>query len=222
MNIDLLTRDDLTELKDIRPKGSPWMTLDEVCRYIQFPALSIQKWIDTKGFPVSKGWFNRDDVDNWMHSTPGQRPAPTDAPFDEPPPEPQNTYLEPKPKPAKRYREIGITLCSKCRSEIPESEFEKPEKQGYVYLMIDTVSGHHKIGYSTQPEVRERTLFADKPSVRLICAWEATRKEETLLHERFADSRIRGEWFDLNTIDISSIKRRFCRRRKFKEVQNDK
>jgi len=95
------------------------------------------------------------------------------------------------------------------------------EKSGYVYLMVDSQTGFHKIGYSKNPKVRESTLFSEKPSIELLGAWEGSFSDERELHEKFATTRIRGEWFDLNEIDVEAIYKRFRRRKKF-EVENDK
>lgn len=82
-------------------------------------------------------------------------------------------------------------------------------KRMFVYLMKDARSGFYKIGYSKDPKYRERTLQAEAPMVDLLYTWAGSIEEEQYLHELFADQRIRGEWFDLNTDDIQTIRRFF-------------
>ena len=75
----------------------------------------------------------------------------------------------------------------------------------YIYLMVDDSTGYFKIGRSYNPEVREKTLQSEKPTIRLMKKWKAYRTTEKKLHEHFNSKRIRGEWFDLSKSDINNI-----------------
>ena len=86
---------------------------------------------------------------------------------------------------------------------------KKINKNTRVYLMIDNHTGLYKIGRSIKPLKREKTLQSEKPSIKLLYDWEAVNKDEHTLHKIFKRKRVRGEWFDLNDIDISSIKNYF-------------
>lgn len=82
------------------------------------------------------------------------------------------------------------------------------EKPTYLYLMRHS-NGLTKIGRSVNPKTREKTLQAEDPRLRLIfkakdCGW--LEKE---IHDRFADRRKRGEWFDLTEDQVRWIKR-YC------------
>ena len=84
-------------------------------------------------------------------------------------------------------------------------------KTCFVYLMIDTTNGFHKIGISNNPRYREHTLQSDKPTIELLYAKEfPTRKMaealESTLHKTYESKRIRGEWFNLTSQDIEEIK----------------
>jgi len=81
--------------------------------------------------------------------------------------------------------------------------------QEYVYLMIDRRSGFYKIGISTSPKFREKTLQSQSPKIELLFAYKGTKKEEQELHKKFAHKRIRGEWFYLSYYDIKLIKTYF-------------
>jgi hypothetical protein len=65
-----------------------------------------------------------------------------------------------------------------------------------VYLMQHK-NGLVKIGRSTNPRAREKTLQADDPDLELLMYFPAEIRVEKRLHEIFADCRVRGEWFKL-------------------------
>ena len=80
----------------------------------------------------------------------------------------------------------------------------------YVYLMIDTANGFHKIGISSNPEYREHTLQSEKPSIELLAAKSFPSRLiaeaiESALHKAFGDKRLRGEWFQLDAKDIIDL-----------------
>jgi hypothetical protein len=123
------------------------------------------------------------------------------------------------------YFLISETGCSEILPysddlEIPELEFVSTgnieientaslSKQGYVYLMVDTTNGFYKIGFSTKPKYRESTLQAEKPTIELLWKTKGDLELEKQLHEKFAQYRIRGEWFDLTDTDIEYITKTF-------------
>ena len=80
----------------------------------------------------------------------------------------------------------------------------------YVYLMRDSTNGYHKIGISNKPEYREKTLQSEKPSIEMLaCKKFPTRKIaeaiESALHTAYSQQRIRGEWFNLDDVDVAAI-----------------
>jgi hypothetical protein len=72
-----------------------------------------------------------------------------------------------------------------------------------TYLMKDNHNGLYKIGYSKKPYIREATLQSEKPSIKMVKIWD--KNIENKLHKEFAAYRIRGEWFDLNKIQVHYI-----------------
>lgn len=74
---------------------------------------------------------------------------------------------------------------------------EKPDRNGYVYLMHDKSSGFHKIGFSSNPEVRERTIQAESPSSKIVLIFPGNFSEEKALHRKYSMYRVRGEWFNI-------------------------
>lgn len=87
-------------------------------------------------------------------------------------------------------------------TELEESNSKRVKKIKQTYLMINS-DGHVKIGKSSTPEKREKTLQSQQPCINLYAV--GTLNVEKELHEKFKDKRIRGEWFDLNLDEIKSI-----------------
>ncbi|MBR5802399.1 MAG: GIY-YIG nuclease family protein [Alistipes sp.] len=84
------------------------------------------------------------------------------------------------------------------------------DKVCYVYLMIDTTNGFHKIGISNKPKYRERTLQSEKPTIEMVCAKQYPSRIiaeaiESALHKAFEEKRVRGEWFDLSKQEVKMI-----------------
>lgn len=80
----------------------------------------------------------------------------------------------------------------------------------YLYLMKDYNTGYYKIGISNSPEYREKTLQSEKPTIEMICNKKYVSRRiahsfEQALHKTFSEKRVRGEWFDLDQIDVKEI-----------------
>ena len=81
----------------------------------------------------------------------------------------------------------------------------KPPTIGFVYLMKNIRNELYKIGFSTKPNVRERTLQSEEPEIALVCCREGTVAHEHALHAKYHDKRVRGEWFRLSLNDVLEI-----------------
>ena len=86
----------------------------------------------------------------------------------------------------------------------------KKDSACFVYLMKDESNGYYKIGISSKPEYRERTLQSEKPTIVLLGAKEFPIRTiaeaiESALHKAYGEKRIRGEWFALNEKDVCDI-----------------
>lgn len=66
--------------------------------------------------------------------------------------------------------------------------------------MVDGQTNYVKIGFSINPEKREKTLQSEKPSIKMIHIFK--ENHERTLHGLFSDKRVRGEWFNLTEKDI--------------------
>ena len=88
----------------------------------------------------------------------------------------------------------------------------QPRKQtardGYVYL-IQSPSGHYKIGRTSDPKDRMKTFNVKLPfEVEFICVIPSADMYllEKQLHRQFESKRINGEWFALGSEDVAYIK----------------
>ncbi len=85
---------------------------------------------------------------------------------------------------------------------------ELRHRPGYVYL-VRAASGLYKIGRAADPGERLRELACGSPDeLRLVHAIAAADcvELETRLHRRFALQRVRGEWFQLDAVDVAWLR----------------
>lgn len=71
------------------------------------------------------------------------------------------------------------------------------------YIIKDRSTGHYKIGKSLNPLNREKTLQSEKPD--LIMIKEFKGDWENKLHKKYANQRLRGEWFELTKTQLEYI-----------------
>lgn len=76
----------------------------------------------------------------------------------------------------------------------------KPKK---TYILKDKNTGYYKIGKSTNPLDREKTLQSEKPTYELIKIFN--KDIETQLHKKYKKENVRGEWFNLSKIQLKYI-----------------
>jgi hypothetical protein len=72
-----------------------------------------------------------------------------------------------------------------------------------TYLMRDNRNGLIKIGKSITPGKREKTLQSEEPEIVMFAFLE--QNIESLLHKRYKQHRVRGEWFSLTTTQIEEL-----------------
>jgi hypothetical protein len=72
-----------------------------------------------------------------------------------------------------------------------------------TYLMKDKSNNFYKIGKSINPKYREHTLQSEKPTIEIVKIWD--KNIEKKLHNLYNDYRIRGEWFNLNKVQVKYI-----------------
>jgi len=89
-----------------------------------------------------------------------------------------------------------------------------------VYVMIDKNTGYYKIGRSKNPKIREKTLQSEKPTIEMLFNHDAKTVDEKVLHSKFSEKRVRGEWFDLCGSDLSMISDYFNKQNKQESFTN--
>ena len=63
-----------------------------------------------------------------------------------------------------------------------------------------------KIGFSSNPEERLRTMQAHSPfPVRILATGEGGSEQEAKIHKYFHEQRIHGEWFDLSEAEVEDL-----------------
>lgn len=87
-------------------------------------------------------------------------------------------------------------------------QFKNP---GYVYLLKTNIDcDYYKIGLTKNPNKRYKQISPKMPfeleKVHLIKT-NCRYKLEELLHEKYKNKRIKGEWFKLNNKDVEFIKK---------------
>lgn len=85
--------------------------------------------------------------------------------------------------------------------EMRETDRNKPIR---TYLMKDS-SGLYKIGCSAEPHGRLESMRTGNATIELVCVIKENIEKE--LHIKYANKRVKGEWFKLSEKDVRDIKR---------------
>mgnify|MGYP003109318512 FL=1 len=101
------------------------------------------------------------------------------------------------------YQEnLSKTLLSeKYESRWKGKKIKTQDKK--TYILKDKNTGYYKIGKSINPLDREKTLQAEKPTYELIKIFN--NDIESDLHKKYKKQNVRGEWFNLNKIQLKYI-----------------
>lgn len=82
------------------------------------------------------------------------------------------------------------------------------EQKPTIYFILAPVANRIKIGYSSNPENRIKSIMTASPhDLDLLGTISGTREDERNLHQRFAHIRKNREWFDATPELIGYIKR---------------
>ena len=73
----------------------------------------------------------------------------------------------------------------------------------YTYLIKNKRNGLYKIGRSKNIKQREKTLQSEEPEISVIKTFDSDI--ESILHSKYSDYRVRGEWFKLSKIQVKYI-----------------
>lgn len=106
------------------------------------------------------------------------------------------------PHKAAAYRQ---QIRAQRSSDVPK---HKRREKGFVYLLPDE-TGTYKIGCTADPESRAKSYRTHRSTpVEFTCliASPDMKDLEKQLHIQFADKRVNGEWFALDSADVEYIK----------------
>lgn len=79
-------------------------------------------------------------------------------------------------------------------------------KKGYVYVIGNLNAKICKIGFSTKPKERIKSIQTGCPHVlKIILLFEAEKYTETKLHHKYAKYKLSGEWFLIDGLLKESI-----------------
>lgn len=113
-------------------------------------------------------------------------------------------FIEFKSVPIQHKDNCKIVTKNKPKVKNNEStQIKKISKPKSLYLMKDDHLGCYKIGISVNPKHREKTLSAQKPSIKLVGEWKSLGIFEKSWHRHFNVQRIRGEWFNLTKTQVA-------------------
>jgi hypothetical protein len=108
------------------------------------------------------------------------------------------------------YTYLQDTLPENRRSsERKSTRLDASDRDGFVYLI--RWEHRYKIGRSDDPNRALREIRAQLPTPAAIIHTIQTDDPvgiEANWHQRFADRRLRGEWFDLTAADLKAFQRR--------------
>lgn len=82
-------------------------------------------------------------------------------------------------------------------------------KKGHIYFIRAGESGPIKIGFSTNPEQRLRTLqTAHTDKLTMLHCQIGTKADEARLHRKFRNIHVKGEWFAPEDVLLEFIQKR--------------
>lgn len=106
--------------------------------------------------------------------------------------------------------ELVNCVVENDRQLLFDSRNGKELKPDYCYLFYDTITGKYKIGRSSNPKTRYKTLLSDRNSLEIKGIYETQCRQDSIILERklhvyFKDNREIGEWFDLKHLTLEEI-----------------
>ena len=105
------------------------------------------------------------------------------------------------------HSEITVALYDAMKNKFSELTHSDNPNNYKTYLIKDTSSMLYKIGRSANPCIRHRDIKTGNPTTMLLMFCNSDI--ESILHKKYADKRVSGEWFKLSDHDITEILNEF-------------
>ena len=81
-------------------------------------------------------------------------------------------------------------------NEVPSIKKIKKVRQGYIYLIQNSVNNSLKVGFSKNPQSRLQQLnTASSEPLRMICHKKGTLDEEKSIHQELIGIKLNTEWY---------------------------
>jgi Meiotically Up-regulated Gene 113 (MUG113) protein len=94
------------------------------------------------------------------------------------------------------------TTSSDSNPLLKEQNYVLSTEETTIYLLGQVGGPHVKIGHSTNPKSRIRSIQTMSPTpIDVLWTHPGRKEHETLLHRAFAAYRQHGEWFDFGNLD---------------------
>lgn len=102
--------------------------------------------------------------------------------------------------------EVTITLIKDALINLNVSKIEIFDIILFmIYLGHDFKTGLTKIGFSDDPQTREKTLQTAAPTLKIIAVADGTKTTEKELHHKYKEHHVILEWFAFNRTTIEMI-----------------
>jgi len=109
---------------------------------------------------------------------------------------------------AKKVKETHDEWVAMNRGYKEPKDKTRKKKTGYVYVIKEHFAGTHKIGLTTNIKSRQSTFGVTLPFewdfVNIYKSSDHILLEE-ILHKRFENERVKGEWFNLSDADLTFL-----------------
>lgn len=106
-----------------------------------------------------------------------------------------------------------VKLCNRLIERVKqEGPYEEEEQATYLYLIRKGGTDHYKIGISTNPDGRLKSLQSanpDKLDLVAYCVHDNAYEVEQSIHEILSDKRLNCEWFELESEMIVYLLREY-------------
>lgn len=107
---------------------------------------------------------------------------------------------------------IAVGQLSKISRKEQWEKGKIEANRGFIYLIKeDSINGYYKIGMSIDINARLISLQCGNPyNLKIVSSYYTDNmvQEEEEWHNKFKESRINGEWFSLNDIEIDLFLKR--------------